>query len=113
MRDFLGKVYYKLDCFLGYADRPLILGYKSGGNRLWGRLPLPAHSPGPQRSPIGTRLPPTRFPHLRPRGTLLQPRGLHTLLKEHTDTLSEIAQPEPRIQSQQVSYLGHHLCQPW
>jgi len=31
MRDFLCKVYDKLDYFLGYADMRLILGYESGG----------------------------------------------------------------------------------
>jgi len=34
MRDFVCKVYDKLDCFLDYADMPLILEYEPGGNRL-------------------------------------------------------------------------------
>jgi len=34
MRDFLGKVYDKLYCFLGYADMRFMLGYELGGKRL-------------------------------------------------------------------------------
>jgi len=33
MRDFLCEVYDKLYCFLGYADKRLILGYELGGKK--------------------------------------------------------------------------------